>query len=322
MPTPWTPPRRAYHLRVFAVSLGLVVIGLAGFLLGVRMEAVEPATGIIAARDLRQVRSLLAGLIEAGWYEGQVVDSEGQLVRVRLDAHGEGAAELSGDFQPVAQHRIAGKLSISPDTLRFRRLQAGDDLWPGQPLAALRSDDWRLQLKQIEDRIRQWQSSGNHVPEREQARAEAELLRQRLSQATVRVPESSKLWMAVQVRVASLQAVQPGDVIASIVPIDPSTHQPLDLIARLEVEEKHRADLAPGQSVRLFSTMYNHRLHGHVEARIERIEPWGEPAPDGGRRYTVVASITDAPFPLPLGSSVKAEIVVGRKVVYRIILEH
>jgi hypothetical protein len=299
----------------------LVVVALAGFLLGVRMEAVEPATGIITARDLRDVRSVLSGLIEPGWYEGEVVDADGRVQRVRLDAAGDGVAKDSDDVRSVPQHRINGKLSIAPDTLRLHRLQAGDELWPGQPLAALRTDEWRLQLKQLEDRLRQWQSSGNHDPEREQARAHAGVLRYRVSQATLRVPESSKLWMAVQVHVAPLQAVQPGDVIASIVPLDLLTHQPLDLIARLEVDEKHCGDIAPGQRVRLYSGMYNHRIHGHAEAMVERLEPWGEATAEG-RRYIIHAPIVASPFPLALGSSVRAEMVVGRKVVYRIILEH
>jgi len=111
-------------------------------------------------------------------------------------------------------------------------------------------------------------------------------------------------------------------VIATIVPVDPVTHQPIHLIARLEVDEKHLGDVAPGEAVRMVSSMYNHRLHGRAEARIDRIEPWGEPTNDGGRRFIVHAPITDSPFALPLGSSERAEIVVGRKLVYRIILEH
>ena len=53
----WVPPRATYHLRVFTVSLVLVVVCLAGFLFGVRMEAKVPATGVITARDLRHARA-------------------------------------------------------------------------------------------------------------------------------------------------------------------------------------------------------------------------------------------------------------------------
>jgi hypothetical protein len=307
---------------VFACSLGLVVIGLGGLLLGVRMEAVEPATGIVTARELTDVRSLLSGLIEPGWYEGDVTDADGHVIGVRLDALGDGVTVPVGESRHVIRYRVGDKLSIPRGTLSYHRLQPGDELWPGQPLAAVRADEERLRLRQVEERLRQWQSSGNHGSESEQARHEAELLRLRLAMATLRVPERNKVWQAVQVCVSPLQAVRPGDVIAVIVPVDPATHQPLDLVARLEVDEKHAGSLAPGQTVRLASTTHNHRLHGRAEARIERVEPWGEPRPDGTRRYTIIAPFTEAPFPVRLGSSVQAEIVVGRKLAYRIILEH
>jgi hypothetical protein len=330
MSPPWTPPRRSYHLRIFALSLGLVVLGLAGFLFGVRMEALEPAKGTIGARDLTEVRSLLAGLIEPGWYEGEVVEPGGRVVSVRLDTQGDGVGTIrrepggtpTGELQFVARHRLDGRLPVAHDKLRFHRLQAGDELWPGQPIAAIRCEAERLRLRQIEDRLLEWQSSGNHEADRHTARAEAESLRQRLSQATLRVPESEDLWQAVQVRVAPLQAVQPGDLVATIVPVDAVTRQPLDLVARLEVDERHAGSLVPGQTVRLVSALHEHHLHGRAVARIERIEPWAEATAEGGRRYVVIASIVEAPFALPLGSSVTAEIVVGRKLVYRIILEH
>jgi hypothetical protein len=321
MSSVWSPPRRAYHLRIFAVSLGLVVAGLAAFLFGVRMEAVEPAHGIITARDLQDIHSPLNGLIELGWYEGAVVEGE-KSIPVRLDPEGDGIARSDGNFQAVAHYRLGGNRSIAPDAVRFHQLQAGDELWPGQPLASLRTDEWRLQLKLLEDRLREWPSTGNHEAERAQARSDAELFRFRLARAVMHVPDTERMWLAVTVRAVTGQAVQAGDVIAAVVPADPATRQPLNLIARLEVEEKNLGDIEPGQDVRIVSSMYNHRLYGRAEARIERIEPWGEPNGNGDRRFVVRAEITSSPFSMPLGSSVKAEIIVGRKVVYRIILEH
>jgi hypothetical protein len=326
MPVPWIPPRRAYHLRIFVVSLTLVVIGLAAFLLGVRMEAVAPATGTITARDLCDVRTLLPGLIEPGWYESEVAVPGASPRRVRLDSQGNGLADPAGEVAGAVREyelRDADRaLRIQPESVRFHRLEPGDELWPGQLLAAVRADDWRFELKQIEDQLRMAEGSGNQAADSDRLRARRDALRHQLSEAQIHVPATGKLWLAVQVRVAPLQAVQPGDVIATIVPVDPESRQPLDLIARLEVDEKHCGDLAPGQIVHLQSDMHNHRLHGQAEARVERIEPWGEPATDGQRRYTVIAPVTQAPFPLALGSTVKAEVVVGRKVVYRIILEH
>ena len=43
---------------------------------------------------------------------------------------------------------------------------------------------------------------------------------------------------------------------------------------------------------------------------------------NGKRTYRVVAVVKETPLKLLLGSSVKAEIVIGKKRVWRIILEH
>jgi hypothetical protein len=320
MSAPWVPPRRGYHLRILALSLTVLVVGLTAFLMGVRMEAVIPATGTITARDLQDIRTLHAGLIEPGWCEGEASE-HAQVYRVRLDAQGNGLIDPACGGGTVTQHvAIAGgrRVQVPLDNLRFHRLQAGDELWPGQVLAALHTDAWRAQLHQLELRLREWQSNGDG----ERLRGEADVLRRQLGEAVLRVPDSGQLWQVVQVRVAPAQAVLPGDIVARIVPLDPETRQPCDLIARLEIEEKHCADLTPGQLVRLASQVYDHRLHGHAQAWIERIEPWGEPGTDGVCRYMAIAPITDAKFPLPLGSTVKANVIVGRKVVYRIILEH
>jgi hypothetical protein len=233
----WTPPAPTYHLRVFAISLALVFIALVAFLFAVRMEAIVPATGIITARELEDVRVPLSGLIDPGW----------------------------------------------SDEKTFHRLEPGDVLSPGQALATVRPE-----------------GKEPHV---------------------LRVPEGSTRWQVVTVHVTRGQAVDAGDLVARIVPLDPETGQPRDLLARLEFEEKHVGDLAPGQLVRLESVMYNPRLHGHAEAVLERLDPMGEPAAAGDRRFYATARVTRAPFRLPLGSTFKAEVVVGRKAVYRIILE-
>jgi hypothetical protein len=138
----------------------------------------------------------------------------------------------------------------------------------------------------------------------------------------IRAADSAECWLVLEVRAQRLQKVEAGDVLAVIVAADPQTRQPRGLIARLAVEEKHWAAVAVGQKVRLTSNVYNPRLYGHAEAVIERLEPLGEPAGEGERHFHALAPITAAPFVLPLGSGFQAEIVTGRKQVYRIIVEH
>jgi len=224
----WVPPRATYHLRVFVISLLLIVLFLAVFLFCVEIEAVAPATGIITARDVRELRAPAGGLVE-------------------------------------------------------HRLRPGDELATGAVLATLRADD---------------------------------------AATSLHAPQDTGPWLVLEVKAAPLSAVRPGDVIAVVVPVDPQTHQPRDLVARLDVDEKNWGSLTVGQKVRLHSAVYNHRLHGSAEARLDRLEPFGEPAANGARRFHAVAPVTQAPFPLPLGSSFQAEVIVGRKLVYRVILEH
>jgi hypothetical protein len=228
MSAAWVPPRATYHLRIFVLSLLLIVLFLAVLLFGVEIEAVAPATGIITARDLRELRAPVGGLVE-------------------------------------------------------HRLRPGDELAAGAVLATLRSDDTSTPLH---------------------------------------IPADNGPWLVLEVRAAPLSAVRPGDVVAVVVPVDPQTHQPRDLVARLDVDEKHWGSLAVGQKVRLHSAVYNHRLFGSAEARLDRLEPYAEPAAGGERRFHALAPVTQAPFALPLGSSFQAEVVVGRKLVYRVILEH
>lgn len=272
---PWTPPRPGFHLRVFVLSLVVIALSLSGFLFGVHMEAVAPATGIITAKDYQEMRTTLAGVVEPGWYAAEIAQGA-KKTRIRVNHQGDGVNE---DGQAVTQAQLtAGER-------RFHRLKPGDVLWPGQVLATVRDDQ---------------------VP---------------LPRHELRVPSHGERWMVLETRVAPDQAVQPGDVIATIVPIDAATRQPRDLMARLQVDEKHFGEVQPEQNVRLYSNMYNSRLHGFATAQVEHLEPWGEALPRGGRCFYAVAPLIDTPVSLPMGSTFKAEIFVGRKSVYRIILE-
>lgn len=313
-------PRPISHLRVFSISLTLVVLSLCGFLFGVRMEAVAPATGVVTARDVRQVRPLIDGLVEPGWYEGEITTGDSRPVPVRLDHHGDGTTDpAAGKLFVIRQQAwIEGGRRVPVENLRFRRLQAGDELWPGQVLAMLRDDDLRWQLKTVEEQLKDLESG----PTRFALGRERERLRERLAHTVMQAPAGTDPWLVLEVVAAPLASVKAGDLIATIVPVDPQTHRPRELIARLDVDETHWGDLAAGQDVRIYSNVFNHRLYGCAVARIESLQPQGEPASGGERHFHARAPIIEAPFNLPLGSSFKAEVVVGRKLVYRIILEH
>jgi hypothetical protein len=319
MTTAWAPPRPGYHLRVFVVSLLLVVAALVAFLFGVRMEATVPATGVIRPRDQQEVRAALGGLLELGWYEGELTAPGGRPLRLRVDGRGDGTTERAGEGgQAVRAYRLSDGRSIAPTALRFHKLQASDEVWPGQVLARVCADESERRLKILEGRVRDLEAQG--LPAQE-ARAERDALRALLAGATLRAPRGQELWSVLKVHVEAGAAVRPGDAVALLAPLDPTTREPLEPVVLLEVSDRHRADLEVNQAVRLYPAMYNQRLHGHADAVIERIEPRGEPGPGGERRFGVVARVTHTPFALRPGAACRAELVVGRKQVYRLILE-
>ena len=134
--------------------------------------------------------------------------------------------------------------------------------------------------------------------------------------------EPTRHWEILEVLVRPGQQVAQGEVIARLVEVNPASHSILEPFVRLDVEEKNFGELAPGQDVRLYSNMYHHRVHGVARGKVERLEPSGEPGPNGARIFHAWVVITESPFPLKLGSSVRAEVIVGRKPTYQIILEH
>lgn len=318
MSTPSVLPRPIY-LRVFALSLGAVVLCLLGFLFGVRLEAVMPGSGVVAARDQQDIRAGLAGIIELGWHEGILRQAKGPDLLVRVNTRGHGSTDPGqGSVQKIEHFKLADGRVLLPDELTYHKLQAGDELWPGQEFGLIRCEDLELKIRKLKARLEDLKSRGDPLLE---VLAEHDALVERLQQAVVRVPDSKQNWQVLKVHAASLQAVKAGDALALVAPLDPDTGRPRDLVAYLDVHEKHAGELQIGQAVRLYSTMHNHRLHGYAEGKIEHLEPLGEADPNGDRHFRARAVLTQSPFSLRTGSTVKAEIVVGRKQVYRIILE-
>jgi hypothetical protein len=305
-------------LCVFVVSLSVLLISLTGFLFGVRLEAVMPASAIVAARDQHDVRALVSGLIDPGWHEGLLPQTKGPPLRLRLDDQGNGMADPAQSSARVREYRLADGRQVLPAEFTFHRIETGDVVWPGLVLGRIRSDELDVRLRTLKARLEDLDSRGESARE---TLVEYNSLRQRLEQAVVRVPAGADPWLVLKVHVLSMQAVKPGDPVVQIAPVDPQTHQPRQLIALLDVHEKHTGELTADQTVRLYATTHNQRLHGHAEGRLLRVEPLAELGSNGERHFRAQAAITHTPFPLRLGSTCKAEIVVGRKQVYRIILE-
>ena len=300
-----SPPLKkpTYHLRAFVACLTVILIALISVLFGVHMEAVTHGTGLVKVRDLLELRAAQAGLAELGWYETEFPCSDSRMIRVRLDRQGNGMSDPSqGDVRKFHRFCCPEGSLLSSDKIpyHFHKLESGDRLWPGQVMGSIRPQDL-------------WQNLG-----------------QMLSPAAGLTPTSNPLgwptsnpgWQVLKVCCEPGQAVRPGDVLAWLAPIDPVKGEALAWIAHVDVPEKHAAGLEKGLEVRLISVMYNQRLHGHAEGVVEKVEPLADAADNGDRRFQVQIKITQAPFQLHHGMSVKAEIILGHKRVSRIILEH
>src|SRR5581483_322492 len=271
-----------------------------------------------AVRAQAEVRAPIAGVVELGWYEGEYSRS-GHPVKVRLNSLGDGMTDpAAGEVQHFQAYKLKNGVSLAGMVLSFHKLQPGDRLWPGQVLAQVRADDLHEQILRLQGRLddlKNRNESGHEVL------ARLQFVKEQLARATLWAPEDGQPWLVLKVLAPHLVGGEAGAPLALIAPIDPVTPEPRDPVAILEIAEKHLGEVAVGQEVRLASAVFNQRLHGHAEGCIDRIEPLGEPGPNGQRVFRARALITRAPFPIRPGSSFKAEIIVGTKQVYRIILE-
>ena len=116
-----------------------------------------------------------------------------------------------------------------------------------------------------------------------------------------------------------MEATVPASGVVTAETAETDTNQRL---IRLEFEEKNFGSVEEGQEVRLYSNMYPSRTHGIAKGEIVRLEPAGTDGPNGSRRFHAWLKVTESPFAMKLGSSVRAEVLTGRKRTFQIILEH
>ena len=112
LPIPW----RDRPLRLFALSLGILVCGLIAFLFGVRLEAVVPGNGTVTSLDARDLRAPEAGLIELTCRPGDEVAGDAVLVQMPAAA----VRAPAGSRWLVAEVAVAHGQAVSAGDLLVR----------------------------------------------------------------------------------------------------------------------------------------------------------------------------------------------------------
>src|SRR5262249_40436911 len=156
-----TTPKRARHLRVFLVSLAVLLLGLGVFVFGVSMESTSTANGWVIADGTVEVRAPRAGLVD------------------------------------------------------MPRTEAGLEVLGDAVIATVRPASW-------------WQGP---------------------APVALQAPKTAPLWLVSSVNVSHGQAVEAGQLLLTLVPLEPQTRRPPRLLAHLEVSEEHIIEVRLGQEV-------------------------------------------------------------------------
>jgi len=148
------------------------------------------------------------------------------------------------------------------------------------------------------------------VLEKQVQRTQKALTRFRIS-----APEKGRV---VRVDKKPGEPVQRGELVLLLTPDDRRR-------VVFRVPERDSVKVRPGQPVRIYSPLFPYRQYGVAEGEVYMVGNWAEsvganPVGGGGPSYEVRVYVTDAPYTLPLGSSVQGEITVGKKQIFRILL--
>jgi multidrug resistance efflux pump len=350
----WTPRGRIPFLRYMLIGCVLTLVGLVALAMVVSVEDSVSGAGLVYPAKDAEVRSGVAGVIDQIPVHLNDRVTAGQVL-ARLDARALDArsADLKSrrnllDARCAIASRELERLRLNPLPAEFRDSEAAvqtaqvelklaekklerqlrlreqeavadatlDQIEGDRDLARIRLEAVRKThgivqsglaeaiLAEAQARVHQLECELESVLE-EQKRVQAELDRY-----VLRAPEPG---VVVALPKDDGEAVQRGELVAIIALDD-------QCCIRLRIDEDQFREVSVGQSIRFYSAMYPYREHGHATGKIDLIQPWARQ--EGGRiYYEAIASVTSTPFELKLGSSVSADIILGRKPLYRMVFD-
>ncbi|VTS03918.1 efflux RND transporter periplasmic adaptor subunit [Tuwongella immobilis] len=133
---------------------------------------------------------------------------------------------------------------------------------------------------------------------------------------------TERLWMLVESLPDSGSQLEPMQTIAAMIPVNAGTLDPLDVEVEMEVPEKYAGELELGQGVRFRAVMYPSRIYGFAAGTLRAIEPIVRRPVAGEPFVRAIARVDRSPFPMRLGASIEATIILGKRSTYRVILDH
>lgn len=140
---------------------------------------------------------------------------------------------------------------------------------------------------------------------------EVERLRKDVDKCTIKAPVRGEV---VAVYKKDGESLSPGELLLTI-----SSSDRMQL--KLFVREEDIYKVGRGQAARIYSSVYSYRKYGICEGEVAEVAKWAD-AQGAKPAYEVVVSVGDAPFSMPLGSSAMAKIVVARRGILDMLLDH
>lgn len=343
-------------LLVFCAFV-LVVVFVLGF---IEMDEKVRAKGVVAARDDEIVFAAEDGSVaEVRHWEGQTV-KKGDVIllldttdleRQRLQLQNQ-LAELKAERQlkliklettrknPLPKEFLGVESELARAQFNFEyqqdRLKKLEELQKQGYASEDAIQTQRLATKTAADELEKAKEKFKIIGEGyktqiiKDAEAEAELLQTKVDNVTrliadlekqierrlIRSPATGEITMLTKRHVG--QPVQRGERLAHI-----SSSKAVEV--KLFVRQVGVNRVEPNQEVRIRSSVYNWQRYGLAHGTVRFVSP--EPTIEGGgpipdeHHYLVVANVHETPQPLPLGSTVNAEIVVRTAPVWKLLFD-
>lgn len=139
---------------------------------------------------------------------------------------------------------------------------------------------------------------------------EVERLRKELDKCTIKSPAAGQV---VAVYKKDGESLAPGELLLTV-----SSSSRTRLKVLVTEEQIYKVGL--GQLTHIYSSVYSYRKYGICRGAVAEVAKWAR-SQGGKPMYEVMVSVEDSPFPMLLGSSAIAKIVVARRGILDMLLD-